>query len=232
MKISRYTTLGVCALMLAGCALPMPVRIAFWAVDGVSYLATQKSLTDHGLSAVAARDCALLRGITERALCRPGDGGAVVADVAVTPAEMAEAVEVTETREPMGSTEPVEVAAVAAVTDGTDAAPTEAELTFVTAAGSPAAPAGNVDPSLAPAAFDAMDVPPASRPVRLWAKEDVYLRELPFGGSPVRRVLTRGQVAVLDGDGLFGWLPVRIRDGATTAEVRGWVDSRYLELGG
>ena len=40
------------------------------ALDGISYLTTQKSLTDHGLSVVSQKDCALWRGVTEGQICR------------------------------------------------------------------------------------------------------------------------------------------------------------------
>lgn len=52
-------------LLLAGCGLPPAVVIASYAIDGVSYLTTGKSVTDHALSAVAQQDCALHRVITD-----------------------------------------------------------------------------------------------------------------------------------------------------------------------
>ena len=58
------TTVGGCA------ALPVPVQIASWALDGLSVITTQKSLTDHGLSMVSNQDCAIWRGFTEGEICR------------------------------------------------------------------------------------------------------------------------------------------------------------------
>ena len=52
-------------LLLAGCGLPPAVVIASYAVDGISYLATGKSVPDHALSAVRQQDCALHRFVTE-----------------------------------------------------------------------------------------------------------------------------------------------------------------------
>lgn len=52
-------------LMLAGCGLPPAVVIASYAIDGVSYVTTGKSVTDHALSAVTQQDCALHRIITD-----------------------------------------------------------------------------------------------------------------------------------------------------------------------
>lgn len=52
-------------LLAAGCAVPPAVTIASFAADGVSYVATGKSVTDHGLSAATAEDCALLRPVLD-----------------------------------------------------------------------------------------------------------------------------------------------------------------------
>lgn len=60
---------AVLAVTMGGCTMPMPVTIASYAMDGVSYLASGKSITDHGISIVMQRDCALLRGLTEGQVC-------------------------------------------------------------------------------------------------------------------------------------------------------------------
>lgn len=69
-KMRRSVTLGVSALLLGGCAIPVPLQIASWALDGISMLATQKSVTDHGISIVTQKDCAVWRGFTEGEICR------------------------------------------------------------------------------------------------------------------------------------------------------------------
>jgi cell division septation protein DedD len=51
------------SLLAAGCAVPPAVTIASFAADGVSYVATGKSVTDHGISAATGHDCALLRPV-------------------------------------------------------------------------------------------------------------------------------------------------------------------------
>ncbi len=59
--------------LVSGCAVPVGVTVASWAIDGFSYAATKKSLTDHGLSFIVDKDCALHRVVTEMdlyALCR------------------------------------------------------------------------------------------------------------------------------------------------------------------
>ena len=67
--------MGACAL-LGGCALPVPIQVASWAVDIISVVATEKSLTDHGISALTNKDCALHRALTEddNNICRESDG--------------------------------------------------------------------------------------------------------------------------------------------------------------
>jgi len=57
--------------MLGGCmALPAPVQMASFALDGLSMIATEKSLTDHGPPLVAGQDCAVWRGFTDGDICR------------------------------------------------------------------------------------------------------------------------------------------------------------------
>jgi hypothetical protein len=58
------------ALSLGGCGLPGAVVVAGYAADGISYLATGKSATDHALSAAVDRDCALLRLAANEKPCR------------------------------------------------------------------------------------------------------------------------------------------------------------------
>lgn len=69
--LPRLATLCVTGLVISGCAaVPVPLQMASWAADGISYLVTQKSVLDHGLSAMNGRDCAMLRLATEGAACR------------------------------------------------------------------------------------------------------------------------------------------------------------------
>ncbi len=56
-------------LLLAGCALPMPLKIASWALDGISYLATEKSIAENGLSIIAKKDCSLMRPLKGEQVC-------------------------------------------------------------------------------------------------------------------------------------------------------------------
>jgi SPOR domain len=58
-------------LLLGGCALPPAVTLASLAADGVSYAASGKSVSDHGISAATGNDCALMRPVfTGKAMCQ------------------------------------------------------------------------------------------------------------------------------------------------------------------
>jgi hypothetical protein len=57
----RWLVLAAAAISLSGCGLPPIVSYVSTAADIVSYLATKKSVTDHGISLVLQKDCALLR---------------------------------------------------------------------------------------------------------------------------------------------------------------------------
>lgn len=90
--MKRFAALGAGIIFLGGCALPVPVQIASWALDGISYLLTEKSVADHGISVLAQKDCAVLRGLLDpsefcrdfdpaaTALADGGDYGALFAD--------------------------------------------------------------------------------------------------------------------------------------------------------
>ena len=52
--------------------------VASLLVDGVSYVTTGKSSTDHAISAIADEDCALLRAVDDKPICDP-DGDVLIA---------------------------------------------------------------------------------------------------------------------------------------------------------
>jgi SPOR domain len=66
--MQRYLWVVMPAL-LSGCGLPPAVVIASYAADGVSYIGTGKSVTDHGISAAVGRDCALFRVVRGKPIC-------------------------------------------------------------------------------------------------------------------------------------------------------------------
>lgn len=83
------TVLG--PLLVTGCAIPVPLQIASWALDGISYVATKKSMSDHGISLVMSQDCALWRGFTEGEICRENTGETIPAIAENAPVQMATA---------------------------------------------------------------------------------------------------------------------------------------------
>ena len=66
----RHLFVLICCLLAGGCALPVPIQVASWVLDGVSIVTTEKSITDHGLSMVAGQDCALWRAMKDVHVCR------------------------------------------------------------------------------------------------------------------------------------------------------------------
>ncbi len=57
----RWFALAAAAILLSGCGLPPIVSYISYGADVFSYLATKKSVTDHGISLAMQKDCALLR---------------------------------------------------------------------------------------------------------------------------------------------------------------------------
>ena len=148
--------------MLQGCALPVPIQVASWIIDGISYLATEKSVAEHGVSFVAQKDCALWRGLKGENFClediegiyalwdtdESGDSGALAENSPPAPGEL-------------------------------EGAP-EDLADFETAAGAPDGEPGAADAaptgSLEEAALPAAPVPEATPPEPLEAADPVPMR--------------------------------------------------------
>ena len=64
----RWFYLFATLVPLSGCALPAAVSMASLAIEAGSYAISGKTVVDHGLSAVMARDCALTR-VLEGRIC-------------------------------------------------------------------------------------------------------------------------------------------------------------------
>jgi len=66
-------------VLLTGCGLPVGIQVASLFADGVSYLTTEKTLTEHGISAVAQKDCSVWRGLQGEEMCQdvPADAATV-----------------------------------------------------------------------------------------------------------------------------------------------------------
>ena len=59
----RWLLFAAAAVALSGCGIPPMITVASLMLDAASYGATGKTVTDHALSAVLQKDCALLRGL-------------------------------------------------------------------------------------------------------------------------------------------------------------------------
>ena len=62
-------------IVVQGCSIPDSVQVASWVIDGISYLTTEKSVADHGISLLAQKDCAMWRGIKGETFCREDTEG-------------------------------------------------------------------------------------------------------------------------------------------------------------
>jgi hypothetical protein len=103
-------------LILGGCGFPVAVQVASLIADGISVVATDKTLTDHGLSIVAEKDCAVWRGIKGEDICKQSDDLSGQIMVSELPDHTAKPVETADE-------EPAEPLAVEAETFAPSAAP-------------------------------------------------------------------------------------------------------------
>lgn len=69
----KFIAILATPLLLGGCGLPVGVSVASLIADGISFAATEKTLTDHGLSLVTNKDCAIWRGIKGEDICADSD---------------------------------------------------------------------------------------------------------------------------------------------------------------
>jgi hypothetical protein len=66
----RWPALAGLALLLSGCALPPAVTVVSFAADLASLGETGKTITDHGISLMAQKDCALMRVFSKTSICK------------------------------------------------------------------------------------------------------------------------------------------------------------------
>ncbi|SCA57636.1 conserved exported hypothetical protein [Candidatus Terasakiella magnetica] len=69
-KLRAYLLLGSSLLFLSACAGPPALKIISFALDGISYLATEKTVADHGLSVVTEKDCKMIRTLKKEDICK------------------------------------------------------------------------------------------------------------------------------------------------------------------
>lgn len=74
----RFIAVLWAPFILAGCGAPLAVQVASLFADGISLVTTDKTLTDHGLSAIAGKDCAVWRGVKGEEICLDENEDALV----------------------------------------------------------------------------------------------------------------------------------------------------------
>jgi hypothetical protein len=202
-------------LFLGGCGLPPAISAASWALDGISYLASGKSVTDHAISEVAQQDCALFRVVQGRDLCEANVDdtqtaeGPQVADAAVSVEETwQDSSDIALFDDPL--VVPVEVAGfVEGFGPGTVAVEDrQPAATFAPLATAPLA-ATWVETKTSPGRFD--DAAPKSRPAYLSTPIYDIALSRPQAPSPAQTAVQRsdepassGQFHVMSVVGSFG----------------------------
>ena len=70
-SLIKITVVLAAANGLTGCIVTLPpaVQAASFALDGISFAATGKTMTDHALSAMVEQDCAMSRALNGEAIC-------------------------------------------------------------------------------------------------------------------------------------------------------------------
>lgn len=68
-RVPGLASIIAASILLSACAMPASIQVATWAIDGISYITTKKSVTDHGISIIAGQDCAMLKVVTKGTLC-------------------------------------------------------------------------------------------------------------------------------------------------------------------
>jgi len=82
-RIVRISSVVAVSALLSGCGLPPAISIISYAFDGISMMSSGKSVSDHAISAVTDKDCALFRVVMGEEVCRAAtaDTATVVASV-------------------------------------------------------------------------------------------------------------------------------------------------------
>ena len=86
-RLMRWPAFAGVALLLSGCALPPAVTVVSFAADIVSLGETGKTITDHGISLMAQKDCVMMRVFSKTPICKdiPDENTPEGALVALTP---------------------------------------------------------------------------------------------------------------------------------------------------
>ena len=78
---------GSALLMTAGCGAPVAVAGASYAADGTLLVTSDKTVSDHFMSMVSKKDCALLRAFRGHPICKEREGDKDPYDVDYSHAE-------------------------------------------------------------------------------------------------------------------------------------------------
>ncbi len=166
----RWLLFAAVAVALSGCGIPPVLSVASLVIDFASYGATGKTVSDHGLSAVLQKDCALLRGLEGQVCVAEGS-----AEAAAKPTRDAE----TRASRRLAFLEEESNRATAHQLTGSDARVT-LQSTFST------------DPSIAPNPIPARTRGEAERALDDRLDEAVYLRD---DAGPARATRVRRQAS-------------------------------------
>ena len=166
----RWLLFAAAAVALSGCGIPPMITVASLMLDAASYGATGKTVTDHALSAVLQKDCALLRGLKGSVCVAEGS-----AEAAAKPSGEAE----TRASRRLALLEEGSNRATAHQSTGSDAR-VALQSTFAT------------DPSIAPKPDPAQARGEADRARHDRLDEAVYLRD---DAGPARATRVRRQVS-------------------------------------
>ena len=72
----RYIFALCLVLSLTGClTLPPAVTFASWALGGITYAVSGKTISDHAISSITQEDCAVLRILQNQPVCREYTNG-------------------------------------------------------------------------------------------------------------------------------------------------------------
>jgi hypothetical protein len=74
-------------LFLNACAAPPALQILSLVADGVSYIATDKTIADHGLSAITQKDCKMIRTLKGEDICEQEQEEDIVEQAIIDPEE-------------------------------------------------------------------------------------------------------------------------------------------------
>ena len=91
-SMRRFLTIAVLCFLVSACGLPPAVSIASYVVDSFLLVTGGKSSTDHAISLVSSKDCAMWRVVRGHSVCSPlgADESTDAADPLAAQSDMAQ----------------------------------------------------------------------------------------------------------------------------------------------